>query len=460
MKEPGKREDSVPGGVEYLQRGQNLCSSSEVRPRNAHDGAHPSEAHANPHPHPNPETLAPDMMTNGKTLTQRKILRAVATLPFVTVCALAFGFTAGLLCLTLLSPDAPGTRDYVFYWATGQQLVHHADPYDLDAMKRIERSAGFPARYEAGLMRNPPSALPLVYPLGFVSARVGWVLWSFALLACLLVSIWMLWVIYGRPRNRRYLLGLSFAPALVCLNYGQTSLFALLGLVLFLRLHRTRPFLAGVSLWLCALKPQLFLPFGAALLGWILVSKSYKLLAGAAAAMATSCAIAFLIDPLAWTQYSQMMRSTGIESEYIPCLSFLLRNWISPNSIWLQYLPAALGSVWALAYFWQRRQAWDWLKDGSPLMLVSILAAPYSWIYDQGLVLPALLQGAFQTRFQSFLIALAFLSALVEVALFRSITHHTAMALWTYWSAPAWLAWYILADKIRGAQSGEIGAHQ
>ncbi|MGA3161693.1 MAG: glycosyltransferase 87 family protein [Terracidiphilus sp.] len=392
-----------------------------------------------------PEPPAPEMIPAGEPGTQRKLLNAAITLPFVTVCGLAFGFTAGMLCLVLLLPNAPSTRDYIIYWATGQQLTHHANPYDPVAATQLERSAGLPANLNPGLMRNPPWALPLVFPLGYLSLRAGWVLWALMLLACLVVSVHLLWILYGRPRNRRVLLGYSFGPALLCLLFGQTSLFALLGLVLFLRLHRTHPMMAGISLWLCALKPHLFLPFGMVLVAWVLVFRCYKLLAGAAIAMAASCAITLAIDPLAWTQYLQMARSSGIEREYIPCLSFLLRDWLSPHSIWLQYLPAAVGCVWALAYFWPRRHAWDWMKNGSPLMLVSVLVAPYSWIYDQGLVIPALLQGAFLARFRSLLIALAFLSALVEIALFRSLSHPTALAFWTYWAAPAWLVWYLVA---------------
>jgi hypothetical protein len=394
----------------------------------------------------NPELPAPEMIPAREHSTRRKILRAAATLPFVTVCGLAFGFTAGALCLALLLPNAPSTRDYIFFWATGQQLAHHANPYDPVAVTRIERSAGLPANLNPGVMRNPPWALPLVFPLGFLSLRVGWILWALLLLTCLVVSVHLLWIIYGRPRNRRYLLGYTFGPALICLTFGQTSLFALLGLVLFLRLHHTRPFLAGAALWLCALKPHLFLPFSVVLIAWVMVSRSYKLLAGAAVAMAASCAIIFAIDPLAWIQYSQMVRSSGIEKEYIPCLSYLLRDWLSPHSIWLQYLPAALGCTWAMAYFWPRRHTWDWMKNGSPLMLVSILVAPYSWIYDQGLVIPALLRGAFLARFRSLLIALAFMSALVEIALFRSLSHPNDMVFWTYWTAPAWLAWYLIVS--------------
>jgi len=395
------------------------------------------------------------MMTTGEPSTRQKILRAVATLPFVTVCGLAVGFTAMAFCSVLLSGKAPGTRDYIFYWATAQQLAHHANPYDMDAMTRIERSAGLPAEYKVGMMRNPPWAIPLVYPLEFLSARVGWVLWALLLLACLSGSVYLLWIMYGRPKNRRYLLGLSFAPALLCMIYGQTSLFALPGLVLFLRLHRARPFLAGVSLWLCALKPHLFLPFAAVLVAWVLVTKCYKLVAGAAVAMAASCALASLIDPLAWTQYAQMLRDSGIVSERIPCLSSLLRQWISPPTTGLQYLPAALGCAWALGYFWPRRHTWDWTKNGSLLMLVSILAAPYSWVYDQGLVIPALLQGAFLTRSRNLLIVLAFLSALVEVALFRSLSQPPALYLWTLWTAPAWLVWYLCATGSKGMRAKE-----
>jgi hypothetical protein len=77
-------------------------------------------------------------------------------------------------------------------------------------------------------------------------------------------------------------------------------------------------------------------------------------------------------------------------------------------------------------------------------MLVSILTAPYSWVYDQGLVIPALLRGAFLTRSRNLLIALAFLSALVEITLFRSLSYPIVLYLWNYWTAPAWLVWYLI----------------
>lgn len=367
-----------------------------------------------------------------------------AELSIAIVGGLALALIALFLCVVPLTGKVASGRDFVVYWATGQQLDHHANPYDSDAIMRLERAAGLPAEYGALYMRNPPWNLILTVPLGFLGLRVAAMLWSLILAGCLAASVRLLWIMHGRPRNRLHWLGYSFAPAMICLFAGQTSLFALLGLVLFLRFHETRPFIAGLSLWLCALKPHLFLPFGVVLLAWIVVSKSYKLMAGAAVAMAASCALVFSIDPTAWTQYFHMIRVSGIQSEYIPCLSVALRIWLNPNAMWIPYVPSALGCLWALGYFWSRRHVWNWLKDGSPLMLASILLAPYCWMFDQSLAVPALLHGAYVTRSRILLTVLAFASVLIDIEVIGGVKMGSVYFLWT---APAWLLWYLLACR-------------
>jgi hypothetical protein len=374
-----------------------------------------------------------------------------ADLAIVGVTALALAFTTLFLCVMPLANFAGG-RDFVVYWATGQQLVHHASPYDPEAMARIELAAGFPSQAGVLYMRNPPWDLPIALPLGFIGVQAGALLWSLVLLGCLLASVRILWRMHGRPSGCLHWLGVSFAPALLCLLMGQTSLFALLGYVLFLDLHRRRPFLAGVSLWLCALKPQLFLPFGVVLLAWILFSRTYKLLAGLAVALAASCAAAFCIDPAAWRDYARMMRMAGIENAHIPCLSVALRFWLSPQTTWLTYLPAALACVWALGCFWPRRHTWDWMKDGSLLMLVALVTAPYSWVYDDCLAIPALLQGAYSTRSRILLAVLPFGSVVMSAELLFGIKIPTSYFLWT---APVWLAWYLAATRIMGLKAVE-----
>lgn len=382
------------------------------------------------------------MMTSATDLSKDKPAVDLAEVSIATMAGLSLALTSMLVCVVALAGNVASARDFVVYWATGQQLVHHANPYDPAAMMQIEHSAGLNPGYGPLFMRNPPWALPLALPLGWLNLRSGAFLWSLVLLTCLLVSGWLLWQLHGRPANRIHWLSISFAPALICLFIGQTALFALLGLVLFLYLYPRRPVLAGVALWFCTLKPHLFLPFGAVLLAWIVVSKSYKILAGATLALAASCVLALGIDPAAWTDYLQMMRAPSVEKEFIPCLSVALRLGLSPTATWLQYLPVALACAWALVYFWQHRQNWDWTKHGSLLMMVSVIAAPYCWIYDQGIVIPALLHGAYTTRFRPMLTVLALASLPIEIGLMAGIRITSALYLWT---APVWLAWYLIA---------------
>ncbi len=373
-----------------------------------------------------------------------------AQLAIALVSGLALVIVALFICVAPLVGRVAGARDFVFYWSTGQQLVHHANPYDVVAMTPIERAAGLPAMYNVGFMRNPPYALPLALPLGLVSLRVGTLLWSLALLASLTVSVHMLWQMLGRPSNSLHWLGYSFGPAIICLVAGQTAMFALLGLVLFLRLHRTRPFMAGMSLWLCALKPHLFLVFSVVLLAWIIVEGSYKILAGGAVAMIASLAATYLIDPSAWSEYSQMMRTGGIEKEAIPCLGIALRQWLSPQSLWLQFLPAMVGCVWAIAYFWPRRHNWDWLRNGSLVMLVSLVATPFGWLFDQVVAIPALLEGAYLTRSSTMLVILAIASGLVQIDSAFGVGFFSSVILLT---SPAWLAWYLIVCALAKRES-------
>ena len=365
-----------------------------------------------------------------------------AEISIVTACALAFALMAIFICVVPLSSTATSTRDYVVFWATGHQLIHHANPYDPAAMDKLERSAGLAAGYGTLYMRNPPWALPLVLPLGLMNEQIGGLFWSLILLACLMLSGRLMRGIQGNPQTRIHWIAYSFAPSLICLFMGQTTLFALFGLVLFLRLYRTQPFGAGLALWLCFLKPHLFLPFCLVLFAWIFVSKTYKILAGTAVALAASCVVTWLLDPHAWSRYAAMMRAPSVEEQFIPCLSVVMRLWSMPDALWLQYLPTGIACVWALIHYWRRHKRWDWVQDGGILILVSLITAPYCWPYDQTIAIPALLQRAYATRSRLMLAILALASVPVMGALMAGVKITTPFYLFI---APAWLAWYLAA---------------
>ncbi|WP_263353641.1 glycosyltransferase family 87 protein [Acidicapsa acidisoli] len=347
-----------------------------------------------------------------------------------------------------MTEKSAANRDFIEYWAAGQQLIHGANPYDGAAILRLERAVGFDGN-EPKIAPNPPVASFLVLPLGFVGAKAGVILWSIALLASISVANWILWILNGRPDNRLHLLGYLFAPVLACQMAGQIGTFLLVGIVLFLLLHDSRPFLAGSALLPCALKPHLFLPFAVVLLFWAVDRRVLRIFAGFAVTLLASCALTLCFNAQVWPQYSEAMSQSGLLKIYVPTLSETFRFLVWRDAVWLQFLPAACGGVWAIWYFWTRRSRWNWNDQGLMLLLVSALCAPYSWLSDEAILLPAVLAGLYRAlnSGRSVLpLALFGGAALIEVLSVVKMT--SPFYLWT---VPAWFAWYLYAVSTKNS---------
>jgi hypothetical protein len=351
----------------------------------------------------------------------------------------------GILDVAMTTTEALN-RDFSEYWAVGQQLVHRRNPYDSMAIVSVLQAAGSKVTPQTHMiLRNPPSALFITLPLGFVGVRAAAVLWCMALTAALMASIRMLWTLHGRPRDSLHLVGYMFAPCLACMLAGQLGLFLLFGVTLFLYFNESKPYVAGAAFLLCALKPHLFLPFGVALIAWIVVRKVYQVLIGAVAALLVSTALILCLDPLVWTQYVHGEKSENIQNLFIPCVSVLFRVLVHPNALWLQFLPAFAGCVWGGWYFWTRRDQWNWVEHGSILLLVSILVAPYAWFTDEAIVLPAILAGLYKaSNAGRSLLPFGCIAGVALIEVLAGVTLPSGFYLWT---APAWLVWYLYAVR-------------
>ena len=364
-------------------------------------------------------------------------LRAVAA---ACIVAAGFLFVGGVFATSLTEKDA-ADRDYIEYWAAEHQFVHGESPYDNDAMDRIETAAGM-TRDQTLLSVSPPVALFFGLPLGLLSAKAGLIVWLLALFANLAASLWLVWRMHGCPDTLLYLFAFLFAPAVMCLKAGQIGIFLLLAIVLFLYLHKSRPFLAGAALLPCALKPHLFLPVVVALLLWEVTQKSFRVVAGFAAMLVASCGLTYLYDRNVWLDYRQLVHS-GVMEQFVPTPSSALRFLIDRNGSWVQFVPEMACCVWAAWYFWTRRKVWDWRDHGLLLILMSLATAPYAFFTDESIVLPAVLAGLIQAmnRKRSLVpIALIALGALIEV--FNGVQIISPYYLWT---TPAWIAWYLYA---------------
>ncbi len=362
--------------------------------------------------------------------------------------AICVSLTALMALVTLISALNAGSRlsDHTFneYWAAGQLLVHRENPYGFEGTLQLERSLG--ANWSEPLViPNPPIILGVLAPLGFLDAKAGAMLWLILLSAGLAASIWIVWDLNGRRRGGLHLLSLCFVPILYCLAIGQIGIFLLLSILLFLWLHRSHPFLAGAALAFCMVKPHLFLPFGVALTLWVFRKRSYRLLGGFAVALLAASAVAFWFDPHAWSHWVQSLRLARPEQFPVPTLSRELRAWLMPGATWLGFLPDAIACAWAIWYFRARQDAWNWMDHGMLLLIVSAGCAPYSWITDEALLLPAVLAGGYRAQQdgRSLLpLVLIFFVELIE--LIAGATPHERYFLWT---VPAYLAWYLYSTQ-------------
>ncbi len=353
------------------------------------------------------------------------------------LCCITLAFSA-----TLTRQDVAG-RDYIQYWAAGQQLVHGSNPYNAGDILRLEKAADN-TRTQPEISFSPPLILPFVLLLGLFSAKTGLTLLFAVLLAALSVSMWILWQLHGRPDTLLFLLGFLFAPLIVCLQAGQISILLLLGIALFLYFVESRPWLAGVALFPLTLKPHLFLPFAVGLLLWVVSRRAYGILAGFFAALGVGLALTFVVDPHAWIQYKQMMEMQGAMNQALPTLSQILQRFVAPRALWLQFLPEAAACGWTVWYFRKQQSRWNWMDQGLLLLLVSSVCRPYGWFFDESVLLPAVLTGvllARKTGHSLWPIAIAGAAALVE-----TLQHVPVTTLSYVWTAPAWLLWYLYAS--------------
>jgi hypothetical protein len=361
------------------------------------------------------------------------------------LCFLWAAFATLLIAIVAIQMESRnGNRDFITYWSAGQMLVHGHNPYDADLTLTLERSVGFTNPIVA-IVSNPPVILPLVAPLGFFNASVATGIWTAFLVSCFLLSLRAIWSALDRPRGYIYWLGVCFAPILTCVMAGQIGILLLLSVALFLQFHRSRAFMAGVALVPCALKPHLFIPFGIALLLWIISRGQYRFFAGFLVALIALASIATAIDRHAWSQWFQWMRTFNAVNLFQPDLSKMFRLLVRPDAIWLQFVPEIIASVWAAWYFWTRRSKWDWMQQGLLLLIISVGCAPYAWFTDESILLVPLIAGAYRaTAANRTLLPCALILAVAVTELFKGNWIGTTYYLWTI---PAYLLWYIYATR-------------
>jgi hypothetical protein len=339
--------------------------------------------------------------------------------------------------------------DFVEYWAAGRLNASGANPYDPEAMLRLELEVGQHANDV--LMWNPPWTLALVMPFGLLPCPLAHLVWLALHFVVLAWCADALWRFYGGPPEQRalaWLLAFTFMPSYIALTAGQIAPLLLLGATAFLVLSRRRQeWLAGAATVLLAIKPHLSYLFWIALLLWTLRERRLGMLAGGALTGLLATGLAVLCNPSVLSQYWHTFTSQPPAQYRSPTLGTILRLVLGPEQFRLQFLALLPGLAWFVPYWLRHRRNWAWSEHLPLLLLVSVLMTPYGgWPFDLVLLLVPVLQVAATLQRGNGAPSVWWAAAvyLTINALALAQVAHAMEYFWFIWMTPALLVGYLL----------------
>jgi Glycosyltransferase family 87 len=290
-------------------------------------------------------------------------------------------------------------NDFLEYWTAARLALANQNPYSQTAMYAEEERLGLKSEKPL-MMWNPPWVVPFMAPFGMLRLHTARALFFVVTFIVVFGCAEWLWRFYGGASNRYWvvwLLTCTFAPTIVSLTSGQVSPLLLLGVVAFLRAsHRRSYFAAGLSMLFIAFKPHLLYLLWMEVVLWAAKSpRRLRLLLGAVLTLTSATAVALVFNHAILTEYLIAWKAEPMLVLYAPAMGGLLRSAFGWQRYWLQFVPAFAGIVWCL--WWQWKQAWNdfsWSRTLPVLLAVSVCTSPYGWLFDQVVLLPALMERA------------------------------------------------------------------
>ena len=208
-------------------------------------------------------------------------------------------FVVSLISIWLLSnrilttPKIVASEDHWRYWTAWRITKQGENPYDQKNLHKFKDEVyGLDKQPDyLPVILTPPWTITLITPFAPFTYLISRLLWLLASIAILIVCANILWRIYNGPKQWlwvSWLVIFTLTPTLFVLKQAQINPWTLLGLVGFLywTSQRRNDWLAGLSLVLVTIKPQLFLAFWIALLFWVIQQRRWKILLSCALGIA------------------------------------------------------------------------------------------------------------------------------------------------------------------------------
>jgi hypothetical protein len=351
--------------------------------------------------------------------------------------------------------------DSLIFWAPSQLIIQGDNPYDEDLLVgKLNEAGRSPNKADPlsfPMMVYPPWVFLVLIPLGGLDYPAFRMLWLMFHLLLIFLSADMVWRIYFKVLEKRWLswlTALTFAPTIRAASVGNITPVVLFGMICFLFFISLQPYqrrndlFAGASILLVTIKPQLLYLFLVILLLWIFIYKRWSVLIGAGVSILVGLGFAAIFNHQVFINYLHAMQTFPFYAYQTPTIGAILRTVFSNGSFWLQFTPVCIGLAWGLMYFSKHKKNWDWMQHAPIVIIVSLLTAPFAWTYDLIFLIMPLIIVIGQLFSQSIsaipkaVIMGSYTILNILVFIFYAQTHD----FWLFWLTPAFAIWYVCSQ--------------
>ena len=202
----------------------------------------------------------------------------------------------------------------------------------------------------------------------------------------------------------------------------------------------------GAFLALATIKPQVIYLFWIAVLFWVIKNQRWAIIASCFITIVSLSLLALVFNPHIIHQYLGVLQGNFIRQLATPTIGAYIRFfWLDTDKFWLQFIPPILVVLWFVYYWNKHSNSWCWLKELPILLLLSQVSAPYSYTYDQVILIPAIILAIIWLiqdlrRWSTF----ALVAILLAISIFDLVLHMKLDDFWFIWLAPALLIWFLL----------------
>lgn len=371
------------------------------------------------------------------------------------LCAVAGVLLSGVAGTQPLMP----LYDFPEYWAAAKLQATGGNPYSGSQLWQLQRTLD-PELPKAIMMWNPPLALTVVAPLGWLDVRTAHAGWLAAQLFALVLAVEWLWQAAGGRAEWWWAAWLAvplFAPTFLLLLFGQIGGFVLLGLAGFLKYRQLgKPFVAGLFVALTAIKPHMLFVLGILLVIEAIWNRAGRLtLLGGVVAVVVASVIPLAFNPHVYEQYFGAITGRVVDPAtplpqdwYPPIFSYWVRYQFFTGHFWVQFVPMGLTAAGTVVYGLVRRER-DWLGELPWVLFLSVVTTAYSgWIFDLVVLLVPVTLAIAKLADRG---SRGVVYATAVPYMLANAAGLGRMLIWEYiWFAPAmWLLWIVVDEGCR-----------